>query len=95
MALPHETVRHVAHLARLALSADDEARFSRQLGDILGYVERLQSLDVENVEPMSHPVASGSSERPDELRDSLPVEQVLAAAPQSVGEGVAVPRIIE
>ena len=95
MALPHETVRHVAHLARLALSTEDEERFSRQLGDILGYVERLQSLDVEGVEPMSHPVASGSPERPDEPRASLSVEQVLSAAPQSVGEGVAVPRIIE
>jgi len=95
MSLSSQQVRHVAHLARLALPPADEDRFARQLGDILGYVERLQSLDVTGVEPLSHAVPLTGAERPDTVHESLPRDVVLAAAPQRVGEGVAVPRIIE
>jgi aspartyl-tRNA(Asn)/glutamyl-tRNA(Gln) amidotransferase subunit C len=95
MSLTHEQVRHVAHLARLSVSPEAEERLARQLGAILGYVERLQSLDVTGVPPMAHSVAANTPERPDVLGESLPLKAVLAQAPLAVGEGVAVPRVIE
>jgi aspartyl-tRNA(Asn)/glutamyl-tRNA(Gln) amidotransferase subunit C len=95
MSLTKEQVRHVAHLARLALSPEDEERFAQQLGSILGYVERLQTLDVTGVEPLAHAVPMVGGERSDVVRPSLRRDEVLAAAPQRVGEGIAVPRIIE
>ncbi len=95
MSLTQEQVRHVAHLARLALSPEAEERLARQLGGILGYVERLTALDVEGVPPMAHSVAAATPERADVLGESLPRDVVLSQAPQAVGEGVAVPKIIE
>jgi aspartyl-tRNA(Asn)/glutamyl-tRNA(Gln) amidotransferase subunit C len=94
-ALSREEVRHVAHLARLALSPEDEERYARQLGQILGYVERLGAVDVTGVEPMAHPVPLPALLREDVARPSLPREKALENAPQRAGEGVAVPRIIE
>jgi aspartyl-tRNA(Asn)/glutamyl-tRNA(Gln) amidotransferase subunit C len=95
MSLSREQVRHVAHLARLALTPEDEERFARQLGGILEYVERLQQADVSGVEPMAHSVPMSGPERPDVVQPSLPRDEALAAAPQRVGDGVAVPKIIE
>lgn len=95
MSLTKEQVRHVAHLARLALSPEEEERFAKQLGNILGYVERLQELDVSGVAPMAHALEVAAPERADATRPSLSREDVLKNAPQPVGEGVAVPRIIE
>jgi aspartyl-tRNA(Asn)/glutamyl-tRNA(Gln) amidotransferase subunit C len=95
MSLTKEQVQHVAHLARLAVSPEAEERLARQLGSILGYVERLQKLDVAGVPPMAHSVAAHTPERPDVVGESLPQSVVLGQAPLAVGEGVAVPRVIE
>jgi aspartyl-tRNA(Asn)/glutamyl-tRNA(Gln) amidotransferase subunit C len=95
MTLTIEQVRHVAHLARLALTPEEEEKFARQLGQILGYVERLQSVNVDGIEPLAHAVPISGPERADVVHASLPREVVLAAAPKSVGEGVAVPKMIE
>jgi aspartyl-tRNA(Asn)/glutamyl-tRNA(Gln) amidotransferase subunit C len=94
-ALSIEEVRGVAHLARLALTPAEEEKFSRQLGQILGYVKRLQAVDLTGVEPMAHAVPLAAPERADVVRPSLSREDVLRNAPQRVGEGIAVPKIIE
>lgn len=95
MALTKEDVRKVAHLARLALSPEEEERYARQLGSILGYIERLSTLDLQGVEPMTHAVPLAAPERADRTHASLTREQALANAPQAVGVGIAVPKIIE
>jgi aspartyl-tRNA(Asn)/glutamyl-tRNA(Gln) amidotransferase subunit C len=93
--LTTDEVRKVALLARLALTPSDEEMFARQLGQILGYVRRLQALDLTGVEPMAHAVPLPAPERPDEVVPSLPREEVLRNAPQRVADGIAVPKIIE
>ena len=95
MSLTVDEVRHVARLARLALSPEEEALFTDQLGRVLDYVARLETLDVTGVEPMAHPVPAAQPERPDEARPGLTREEALAGAPQPVAGGFAVPRIIE
>lgn len=95
MALTREQVRHVAQLARLSLSAEEEERYARQLGQVLEYVERLAKVDVSGVEPLAHAVPLPTLLRDDLVRPSLSRDEALANAPQRVGEGVAVPRIIE
>jgi len=95
MSLTPEQVRHVAHLARLALTPEEEQKYARQLGQILGHVDRLAALDVTGVEPLAHAVPLPALLRDDVVTPSLPREQVLANAPQQVGDGVAVPKIIE
>ena len=95
MSLTREQVRHVARLARLHLSEEDEVRFTSQLGAILGHIEQLQALDVSAVPAMTHAVSEPTLLRDDVVQPSFPAEQVAQAAPAHSGTSVAVPRIIE
>ncbi|MCP3101922.1 Asp-tRNA(Asn)/Glu-tRNA(Gln) amidotransferase subunit GatC [Myxococcus sp. K15C18031901] len=95
MALTLEQVRHVATLARLALTPEEEQRFATQLSAVLDAVAQLQSVDVETVEPTSHATLAASLLREDVARPSLPPEKSLANAPAKVGTSFAVPKIIE
>jgi aspartyl-tRNA(Asn)/glutamyl-tRNA(Gln) amidotransferase subunit C len=95
MKLTLEQVRHVANLARLSLSPEEERRYTTQLSAILEAVEQLQALDVSGVEPTSHATLAESLLREDALRPSLPPEAALANAPARVGTAFAVPKILE
>ena len=97
MAIDRSQVRHVARLARLSLSGDEEERFAAQLAHVLEYIERLQAIDVSGVEPLSFAgdAQAGIAMRKDEPRPSLPREKVLAQAPEQDGQAFVVPRIIE
>ena len=64
-------VKYVAHLARLALTPEEEQKFQAQLRNILGYIAKLYELDVSNVEPTAHAVPLVNVTRPDEVRGSL------------------------
>ena len=97
MAIDRAQVRHVARLARLALSAEDEERFAAQLQNVLGYIERLQAVDVSGVEPLSFAgdARDALALREDAVEPSLPREKVLAQAPQADEQAFLVPRILE
>ena len=97
MAIDRAQVRHVARLARLALSEQEEERFASQLAHVLEYVERLQAVDVEGVEPLSFAgdAAASAPLREDVQRPSLPRERALSQAPEHDGKAFLVPRIIE
>lgn len=94
MALTPETVAHVARLARLTLSASEVGLFTRQLNDILKYVEKLQELDTSGVHPMAHVLELHNAFREDEVQPSLPVEEALRNAPQQERGAFGVPRVI-
>ncbi len=98
MALTPEEVRAVGHLARLALSDEETARFTHQINDLLEQFARLQELDVEGVEPMSHAVPVAAVLREDEVRPSLPREEVLALQREKYVDqwmgGFKVPQVI-
>ncbi len=97
MPIDRSQVRHVARLARLQLSPEEEERFAAQLGNVLEYIERLAKVDVSGVEPLSFAgdAAAGLALRDDAVRECLPREKVLAQAPQQDGQAFVVPRIIE
>jgi aspartyl-tRNA(Asn)/glutamyl-tRNA(Gln) amidotransferase subunit C len=97
VAIDRAQVRHVARLARLALSAEEEERLAAQLGHVLDYIERLQAVDVSSVAPLSFAgdAAAGLPLREDVPRPSLPRETVLAQAPKADEQAFLVPRIIE
>ena len=90
-----EQVRKVAHLARLKFSDDECTRLSRQLGDILTYVELLNEVDTTDVEPMAHAIEMTNVLREDVPQPSLPREQALANAPQTDGRYFLVPAILD
>jgi aspartyl-tRNA(Asn)/glutamyl-tRNA(Gln) amidotransferase subunit C len=95
MASAEIDVKYVAHLARVALTPDEEKKFGAQLGHILGYIEKLRELDVSNVEPMAHAVPLVNVTRADEIRPSLPHEDALRNAPRQAGGLFIVPKIVE
>lgn len=88
-------VKYVAHLARLKLSPEEEQKLGAQLGDILGYIEKLKQVDVSGVEPTAHPFPLVNVTRPDETRPSLPHDEALRNAPQQTAGLFAVPKIVE
>ena len=88
-------VEHVARLARLELAAADKERMRRELDGILSYIDTLQALQTDDVEPTSHAVPLTSVMREDEPRPSVPQADMLANAPDPSGEFFRVPRIIE
>ncbi len=95
MKLSLEEVRHVATLARLALTSEEEERYRHQLSAILDAVEQLQALDTDSVEPTSHAIAVEGALREDVVVPSLPPAKALANAPSKAGTSFAVPKIIE
>jgi aspartyl-tRNA(Asn)/glutamyl-tRNA(Gln) amidotransferase subunit C len=88
-------IKYVAHLARIALSADEEAKLGTQLGNILGYIEKLNQLDVSKVEPTAHAVPLVNVTRLDEIRPSLSNEEALRNAPAKANGLFLVPKIVE
>ena len=95
MSLTLEEVRHVAGLARLSLSAEEETLMRTQLSAILDAVDELSKVDTSAVEPTSHAAGDVSPWRKDDVRPSFPPEKALGNAPAKVGTSFAVPRIIE
>jgi aspartyl-tRNA(Asn)/glutamyl-tRNA(Gln) amidotransferase subunit C len=95
MAAVEIDVKYVAHLARLRLTPDEEKKFGEQLGQILGYVEKLKELDVSNVEPMAHAMPLVNVTRLDEIRPSIPHEDALRNAPATANGLFIVPKIVE
>jgi aspartyl-tRNA(Asn)/glutamyl-tRNA(Gln) amidotransferase subunit C len=88
-------VKYVAHLARLALTPEEEKKLGAQLGNIIGFVEQLKSVDVSHVEPTAHAVPTVNVTRADEVRPSLPHEEAMRNAPKQAGGLFIVPKIVE
>ena len=81
MALTHEEVQHVAQLAALRLSPDELEKMRAQLSNILDYIDMLKEVDVSDVPPTAQVTELLNVMRADEVRPSLPREDVLANAP--------------
>jgi aspartyl-tRNA(Asn)/glutamyl-tRNA(Gln) amidotransferase subunit C len=96
MSAPQEfDVKYVAHLARLALTPEEERTFQAQLGNILGYIAKLNELDVSAVEPTAHAIPLVNVTRPDEIRSSLPHDEAMRNAPAQANGLFLVPKIVE
>ncbi len=91
MAISRDEVLHVARLARLALTDGEVERLGEQLSAILEAVGKVSELDLADVEPTSHPLELANVLGEDEPRPSLPLEQVLANAPEPEGSSFRVP----
>jgi aspartyl-tRNA(Asn)/glutamyl-tRNA(Gln) amidotransferase subunit C len=88
-------VAYVARLARLALEPDEAAQLSTQLGQILAYVEKLQEVDVSQVEPTAHAMPLVNVTRADEPQPSLSTAEALRNAPLQANDLFLVPKIVE
>jgi aspartyl-tRNA(Asn)/glutamyl-tRNA(Gln) amidotransferase subunit C len=93
--LSKEEIEHIAMLARLSLTEEEKELFGAQLSSILDYMEKLNELDTENIEPTSHVLSLSNVMREDAPRDSIPREDALSNAPDRTDKFYRVPKIIE
>lgn len=95
MKISSKEVEYVAHLARLEISEKEKGKFTSQLNDILLYIDKLNELHTEGVEPMSHAISVTNAFREDTVVDSIGTQQTLANAPDARGEFFRVPKVID
>ncbi|MBI4710344.1 MAG: Asp-tRNA(Asn)/Glu-tRNA(Gln) amidotransferase subunit GatC [Nitrospirae bacterium] len=88
-------IERVAILARIKLAEGEKELFSKQLGSILQYIDKLNELDTKEVEPTSHVLSMKNIFREDRTIPSLSKDQALLNAPDSAGDFYRVPKIIE
>jgi aspartyl-tRNA(Asn)/glutamyl-tRNA(Gln) amidotransferase subunit C len=91
VAISREDVLHVAALARLTLTEDEVGRATEQLSGILDHVAALSDLDLDGVEPTAHALDLQNVTRPDRVRPSWPLEEVLSNAPDAEQGSFRVP----
>ena len=95
MKLTDEEVRHIALLARLGISDAEVEKFRNQLSSILENFDILSQVDTEGLAPTAQSVALENVYRPDEAKPSLPVEEVLANAPEKEDNSFKVNAVLE
>ena len=95
MKITIEVVKHVEKLCRLRLTDEEQKKFTEQLTKILTYMDKLNELNTENVEPTSHVADLKNILRKDTIIKSMDIENVLSNAPDKDSNCFKVPAIIE
>ena len=95
MSVDTVTVKRVAKLSRIAITDERAESMQSELNTILGFVEQLQEVDVEGVEPMTSVVDMVMRKRSDEINDGNKAEDVTANAPMSEDNFFMVPKVVE
>lgn len=90
-----EDVEYVAGLAQLILDDDSKERLVHEMGDILNYMDTLNELDTDDIEPMMHVLDLANVYREDVVTESLSHEEVFKNAPKHEGDYFLVPRILD
>lgn len=88
-------IQYVAHLARIALTPEEESTLGQQLGGILGYMDKLKEVDVSGVDPTAHAFPMVNVTRQDEIGQSLTNDEALGNAPARANGLFLVPKIVE
>ena len=94
MALTKKEVLKIAKLSKLSFKEEEIEKFQIELNDILGYVDMLNEVDTSQVEPLIYINDVVNNFRQIEEKESLPLEKVLANAPESVENAIVVPKVV-
>jgi len=95
MPLDTATVRRIAKLARIRVDDQQVAQLQTELNSILGWIEQLNEVDVEGVEPLTGAAQMALKMREDVVTDGGIRERILANAPDRAGDFFAVPKVME
>ncbi|MBM4071522.1 MAG: Asp-tRNA(Asn)/Glu-tRNA(Gln) amidotransferase subunit GatC [Planctomycetes bacterium] len=95
MSLDVEQIRWIAHLARLELADDEIDGLARDLNAIVSYMDQLQQLNTDGIEPLAHPLDVKNVFREDVPASSLAVDEALASAPDRRGNYFGVPAVLD
>ncbi len=94
MSVTLQEVENIARLAKLSFSEEEKEKFTVQFNQILGYIEKLNELDTDNVEPTDHVLDLYNVFREDEVKTWLTQEEALANAPNAKHGFFSVPKVI-
>lgn len=92
--ITEQDVRHVAKLSRLKLSDEQIAHYTQRLGAVLGYMDKLGELDLDDVEPLAHPTEITNALRKDEAGEPIDTDAALANAPAADPPFFKVPKVL-
>ncbi|MCB1366418.1 MAG: Asp-tRNA(Asn)/Glu-tRNA(Gln) amidotransferase subunit GatC [Rhodobacteraceae bacterium] len=95
MSIDKDTARRVAHLARIEVAETDLDKLAGELSNILGFMEQLNEVDVEGIEPMTSVTPMRLKMRTDKVTDGGYPEKILANAPDAREGFFAVPKVVE
>jgi aspartyl-tRNA(Asn)/glutamyl-tRNA(Gln) amidotransferase subunit C len=95
MSVDADTVRRIAHLARIAVAEDEVEHLQGELNSILAFVEHLSEVDVAGVEPMTSVTPMEMKKRPDEVTDGGIPDDIVKNAPMSEDHFFVVPKVVE
>lgn len=95
MSVDAATVKRVAHLARIALPESEVARMQDEINAMLGFVEQLDEVNVDGIQPMTSVMPMGMKKRADVVNDGEIAAQIVKNAPQSEDDYFVVPKVVE
>ena len=95
MQITPDLIQYLESLARIILTEDEEKKIGGELQDILTYIDKLNELDTEGVEAMSHCFPLNNVFRADEVKASMSPEEIVANAPESQDGSFVVPKTVE
>jgi aspartyl-tRNA(Asn)/glutamyl-tRNA(Gln) amidotransferase subunit C len=95
MSVDKDTVKRVARLARIAVSDEEAEALKGELNAILGFVEQLNEVDVDGVEPMTSVIATTMKKRPDQVTEHDQAAEIVANAPAVEDSFFVVPKVVE
>lgn len=95
MSVDQATVRRIAHLSRIAVSDEEVPHLQQELNSILAFVEELNAVDVDGVEPMTSVLPMRMKKREDKITDGYIADKVVANAPATEDHFFLVPKVIE
>ena len=95
MQITNELVSYVANLSRIKLDENEISEMQSQMSEIVNYMDSLNQLDTENIEPLSHIFNITNVMRDDEVRDSYEREEILKNAPAHTEEAFIVPKTVD
>lgn len=89
-----EEIQKIASLSRIAVNEDETEHFTKDMNQILNYIEKLNELDTSAVEPTAHILDLHNITREDTAKKGLEVSEIIDLAPQSEGNFIVVPRVL-
>jgi len=95
MSLDPATIRRIATLARIRVEDDEVPRLQAELNGILGWIEQLNEVNVDGIEPLTGGASMAMKMRDDVVTDGGYPEKILANAPERIGDFFAVPKVVE
>ena len=95
MSVDPDHVRRIAHLARIKVADEELPHLAAELNSILAFVEELDQVDVEGVEPMTSVMPMRMKKRPDVVNDGEKADEIIANAPATEDHYFVVPKVVE